>query len=318
MIPAVPELDAGAKGRIAKARKLAQIELQEHLVEYFCEIASNDSKWNAARESDLTDWFCEYAVIIYRASARVYEVRFADLEQYSMFLEFRLPMIVVCEIFPASDRRDHLSSDNRSQHKLTGEWERSIQKAWIEACWKLSGQNARQRLDRHPFQDSARQPTLVDPIRVAIGEALKRKRSAVLKFWRPTAHGGANSDAESISASVAAEKDASSAPRIGGIDPRERDAETRTTEQEERPSKPKYVDTQHEQHVKLWEQVKGGKNFKFESWLTECKGKFSKTTFTDYLAGKIEGRVGRDKRLLIEEEIRHSVELLGPTRTNSD
>jgi hypothetical protein len=85
-----------------------------------------------------------------------------------------------------------------------------------------------------------------------------------------------------------------------------------------RPSKRTYFDPTHEQHVKLWEQVKRGRDFKFEAWLAERKDKFSKTTFTDYIAGRIKGRVGRGKRLLIEQEIRGSIGLLGPTRTNSD
>ena len=137
--------------------------------------------------------------------------------------------------------------------------------------------------------------------RIQLMEQIQTERIA------PSAASSGSSDAESISS-----------PSIDGLASPSGDAETRPKEQDERPSKRKYIDSEHERHAKSWEQVKGGKDFKFESWLTERKGMFSKTTFTDYLAGRIPGLVSPAKRRLIEEEIRHSVDLLGPTRTNSD
>jgi len=148
--------------------------------------------------------------------------------------------------------------------------------------------------------------------RIQLMEQIQAERIAV------AAQGIANPVAEFISAPPVGADASSAWPMIGGVDSRNRDAETRFTEQDGRPSEREYFDPEHERHVKLWKQVKSAKSIKLDAWLHERVAKFSKTTFTDYLAGRMRGRVSRAKRFVIEEEIRHSVEPLGPTRTNSD
>src|SRR4029077_12225179 len=103
---------------------------------------------------------------------------------------------------------------------------------------------------------------------------------------------------------------------VEGIESHDNDVPARTNAPDMR--KRNFVDREHQRHVELWNQVKCGEKFKFESWLGDHKKKFSKTSFTDYIAGRIAHRVSGSKRALIEEAIRCSVESLGPTRTNSD
>jgi hypothetical protein len=76
-----------------------------------------------------------------------------------------------------------------------------------------------------------------------------------------------------------------------------------------------FVDESHRKHVEMFDHVL--KKQTLDTCLHEWRG-LARTSVTDYLAGRIAGRVGPDKRLQIEAAITESFDRMYGTRTDSD